>query len=106
MLKPNISDFYPFLSVFDLQGRRRGAAVSFQRFFKFFDVIIDARLHHRSSGERNYGDFLDALLDLYGESKMTRQEIQSLLMVIFLTFNLYQSRNFFSEACHFEYHDS
>jgi cytochrome P450 len=94
ILKPNISDFFPFLRFLDLQGRRRTSAGYNRRYYKFFDVIIDASLQHRSNGEKQYGDFLDSLLDLYANSKITRREIQILLMVIFLS--SYYQVNFFN----------
>ncbi|XP_078148602.1 cytochrome P450 76M5-like [Carex rostrata] len=81
--KPNVSDFFPFLRFLDLQHRRRNAAGYYRRYCKFFNVIIDSRLHYRSSNGKNYGDLLDSLLDLFAESKITRREIIALLMEVF-----------------------
>ncbi|XP_078181399.1 cytochrome P450 76M5-like [Carex rostrata] len=101
-LKPNVSDSFPFLRFLDLQGRRQNAAHYNRRYYKFFNVIIDARLQYRSSNGKNYGDFLDSLLDLFEESKITRQEIQVLLTVIYLiSFNTgYINFRYILTACH------
>ncbi|KAJ4771939.1 Cytochrome P450 76C4 [Rhynchospora pubera] len=82
-LKPNASDFFPFLRLFDLQGRRRTSARYHRQYHKTFNVIVDARLQHRRNGGKNYGDFLDSLLDLLAQSKISRKEIQILFTELF-----------------------
>ncbi|XP_078166378.1 cytochrome P450 76M5-like [Carex rostrata] len=78
--KPNVSDFFPFLRFLDLQHIRHNGAGHYRRYCKFFDIIIDARLQYRTSNGKNYGDFLDSLLDMVAESSITRREIPILLM--------------------------
>ncbi|KAJ1701494.1 hypothetical protein LUZ63_001273 [Rhynchospora breviuscula] len=85
MIKPNISDFFPFIRVLDLQGRRRTLSGYLERLYGYFDQLINARLNNRSrvSGILN-GDFLDYLLDLYFKSKISRHEIHALLTDLFV----------------------
>ena len=40
VVKPNLSDLFPALSVLDLQGRRRRTAEHVRKFYDFFDPII------------------------------------------------------------------
>ncbi|KAL5728119.1 hypothetical protein ACHQM5_001241 [Ranunculus cassubicifolius] len=49
--KPNISDFYPSLERFDLQGIQKTIKVSSDKFDKIFDTIIEQRLKLKE-GER------------------------------------------------------
>lgn len=75
--KPNISDFFPFLSALDLSRRRRAAAKNLKKFYDFFDDVIDRRL---SSGEKP-GDLLDSLLELHAKSQLERPLIRALMTV-------------------------
>lgn len=64
--KPNLSDYFPWLKRFDLQGVRRHVQVSYVRMHQIFDEIIEKRLESRSSlssSKSRHGDFLDVLLD-------------------------------------------
>ncbi|KAJ3677086.1 hypothetical protein LUZ60_002810 [Juncus effusus] len=81
-IKPNISDFFPFLRQLDLQGRRRGMTGYLERFYNFFDDVIDRRVKCVNGGGRN-NDFLDSLLKLNAESTLDRQTMKVLLSEIF-----------------------
>uniref|UniRef100_A0A5B7BIH9 Putative geraniol 8-hydroxylase-like n=1 Tax=Davidia involucrata TaxID=16924 RepID=A0A5B7BIH9_DAVIN len=68
--KPNISDFYPGLARFDLQGIQKQMRGLTQRFDRIFDSMIDQRLKMDSGEDRK--DFLQFLLKLKdeGDAKM------------------------------------
>ncbi|KAJ3677087.1 hypothetical protein LUZ60_002811 [Juncus effusus] len=83
VLKPNISDFFPFLRRLDLQGRRRCVAGYLKRFYDFFDGVIDRRLKCGNDGKGRNNDFLDSLLKLHVESKLDRQTMKIILTEIF-----------------------
>jgi hypothetical protein len=76
--KPNLSDLFPALSVFDLQGRRRRTAERVRRFFDFFDPIIARRM--KAGGEKK-ADFLDVLLQLHSVDQLSIEIIKSFLLV-------------------------
>uniref|UniRef100_A0A0E0M1V4 Cytochrome P450 n=1 Tax=Oryza punctata TaxID=4537 RepID=A0A0E0M1V4_ORYPU len=78
--KPNISDFFPFLSALDLSRRRRAAAKNLKKFYDFFDDVIDRRLN---SGEKP-GDLLDSLLELHAKSQLERPLIRALMTDLFI----------------------
>ncbi|XP_040376053.1 cytochrome P450 76M5-like [Oryza brachyantha] len=79
--KPNISDFFPFLSALDLSRRRRAAARNLKRFYDFFDDVIDRRLN---SGGEKPGDLLDSLLELHAKSQLERPLIRALMTDLFI----------------------
>ncbi|KAJ7972079.1 Cytochrome P450 family protein [Quillaja saponaria] len=84
--KPNISDYFPALKRFDLQGVRRHVQVSYFRLHEIFDEIIEKRLKSREfSNERN-GDFLDVLLDQMKEegSGFSVETIKPLILDLFI----------------------
>ncbi|KAJ0859781.1 putative cytochrome P450 [Helianthus annuus] len=68
--KPNISDFIPFLSRFDLQGMNKEMQRQLEQVERIFNYIIDRRIKLKSSkvDETYEGDgrkdFLEILLDL------------------------------------------
>jgi hypothetical protein len=76
--KPNLSDLFPALSVFDLQGRRRRTAERVRRFFDFFDPIIARRM--KAGGEKK-ADFLDVLLQLHSVDQLSIEIIKSFILV-------------------------
>ncbi|KAG6636985.1 flavonoid 3'-monooxygenase CYP75B137-like [Carya illinoinensis] len=93
--KPNISDFYPSLARFDLQGIVGKMARLARRFDRIFDVMIDQRLKiNKEDGSRSAAedilsgkeseDFLQFLLKLKdeGDSKtpLTMLHLKALLM--------------------------
>ncbi|XP_023759800.1 cytochrome P450 76T24-like [Lactuca sativa] len=67
---PNISDFFPILKPFDLQGFLRRSNVYGKKLLSIFDMIIDERIQERSSSSYDGDhssksrDLLDLLLDL------------------------------------------
>ncbi|VAI32963.1 unnamed protein product [Triticum turgidum subsp. durum] len=75
--KPNISDFFPFLSSLDLSRRRRAVAANLSRFYQFFDAVIDRRLNNAEKP----GDLLESLLELPAKSQLERPVIRALLTV-------------------------
>lgn len=82
--KPNVSDYFPMLKRFDLQGVRRHVQVSYLRLHQIFDEIIAKRLEVRASDESTrHGDFLDVLLDRCQEdgSDFTVENIKPLILV-------------------------
>ena len=86
--KPNISDFYPGLARFDLQGIRKKMDGLARRFDRIFDVMIDQRLKiDKEGGSSGSGskDFLQYLLKLKDEgdsnTPLTMIHLKALLMV-------------------------
>ena len=88
--KPNISDFFPGLARFDLQGIKKQMDGLAKRFDRIFDVMINQRLKIDKEGgnkdkDKDSIDFLQFLLKLKdeGDSKipMTMIHIKALLMV-------------------------
>ncbi|VAI32961.1 unnamed protein product [Triticum turgidum subsp. durum] len=69
--KPNISDFFPFLSSLDLSRRRRAVAANLSRFYQFFDAVIDRRLNNAEKP----GDLLESLLELPAKSQLERPDL-------------------------------
>lgn len=94
--KPNLSDYFPALKRFDLQGLRRHIRVSYARMHLIFDRIIAKRLQSRASAHRNsaapagHGDFLDVLLDHCAhqdqaddsDAAITLETIKPLILVV------------------------
>ena len=96
-VKPNISDFYPGLARFDLQGIKRQMDGLARRFDRIFDAIIDQRLKIDDEGgskDKASKDFLEFLLKLKdeGDSKtpLNMTKVKALLMVlsIFYSFTI------------------
>lgn len=80
--KPNLSDYFPVLKRFDLQGVRKRARLHYDRMHQIFDNMIDKRMKARAldSTTRN-GDFLDVLLDQWEENRsiLNRDTIKPLI---------------------------
>ncbi|XP_047271409.1 flavonoid 3'-monooxygenase CYP75B137 isoform X1 [Capsicum annuum] len=87
---PNLSDFYPGLAWFDLQGVTKKMKVLTKRFDKIFESIIDQRQNSDRIGGMGTGvgqeskDFLQVLLKLKDEADtkmpLTMSEIKAVLM--------------------------
>jgi len=106
--KPNLSDFFPWLARFDLQGVEKEMQVLASRFDGIFERMIGERVKvdEEENGKRKERkDFLQFLLDLKdsesGDSKtpLTLTHIKALFMVPFLNkqtllFQFYQLLNF------------
>ncbi|CAK9311061.1 unnamed protein product [Citrullus colocynthis] len=85
--KPNISDFFPSLARFDLQGIEKKMREIAPRFDNIFDKMIDERLKiggGDDDGSVKKNDFLQFLLEVNdeGESKtpLTMTHLKALLM--------------------------
>lgn len=84
--KPNVSDFFPGLARFDLQGVEKQMKTLVARFDKIFEKMIGQRVEMEGEGKENKRtDFLQFLLNLKdeGDSKtpFTRTHVKALLMV-------------------------
>lgn len=85
LMVPNISDFFPALNRFDLQGlakRMRGLA---QRLDRLFDRVINQRLGMGKGSEGKGEDFLEVLLKIKDENdektNLNMNDVKALLMV-------------------------
>ncbi|KAK3041051.1 hypothetical protein RJ639_026848 [Escallonia herrerae] len=82
--KPNISDFFPALEVFDLQGIKKQMREVSMRFDRMFDTIIDQRLKADADGGKESKDFLHVLLQLKDEpnakTPLTMNHLKALLL--------------------------
>lgn len=77
---PNVSDFYPALARFDLQGIQKKMKVLVKRFDGIFERIIGERLGKESSGEE-CKDFLQVMLRLRDtNANFTMTHLKALLM--------------------------
>lgn len=85
---PNLSDFFPMLKVFDLQGIRRRSVVSVKKVLSIFRRFVGERLKLREgTGSIGNDDVLDALLNISlddGKIEMDKDEIEHLLLNIFV----------------------
>ncbi|CAL5013972.1 unnamed protein product [Urochloa decumbens] len=87
---PNVSDFFPALARFDLQGIRRKSDVLKDRFDQMFARIIEQRVvkaadEHAAAGEAPAPDFLEYMLKLEkeggdGKAAFTMTNVKALLM--------------------------
>ncbi|KAK6158032.1 hypothetical protein DH2020_005346 [Rehmannia glutinosa] len=87
MMKPNISDFFPVLARFDIQGVAIEATTLLQRFEEIIGGTIDERMKNTSEKlTKNEGrmDFLQILVDLMQEedNKSSLGKIQIKAMLI------------------------
>ncbi|GMI64032.1 cytochrome P450, family 706, subfamily A, polypeptide 6 [Hibiscus trionum] len=91
LAKPNISDIFPSIAQFDMQGIERGMKKILQSFNELFDSVIELRMNAATEKEKVDGmsepkaDFLQFLLDLHkegedGASSLTMNEIKGILM--------------------------
>ena len=82
--KPNVSDFFPGLARFDLQGVEKQMHALVPRLDGIFEKMIGERVKGEGKGRKS-NDFLQFLLDLKeeGDSKtpLTMVQLKSLLMV-------------------------
>ena len=84
---PNVSDFFPALARFDLQGIRKKSDVLKERFNQMFARIIEQRVSaERGGGEPPAPDFLEYMLKLEkeggdGKASFTMTNVKALLMV-------------------------
>ncbi|KAK6262962.1 hypothetical protein QUC31_008778 [Theobroma cacao] len=87
--KPNVSDIFPVLAWFDIQGIEREMKKISQSFDQLFDSMIEARMSVATKMEKDDGkteqkDFLQLLLELKekddGSSSITMNQLKALLM--------------------------
>lgn len=82
---PNLSDFFPALKRFDVQGVQRKMKVLAKRFDGIFEGIIEQRLKMNEEDKESGKDFLQVLLQLKddGDAKtpFTMTHLKALLMV-------------------------
>ncbi|KAA8520545.1 hypothetical protein F0562_014801 [Nyssa sinensis] len=85
--KPNLADYFPFLKLIDLQGKRRKQKILFGKLVSMFDKIVNQRLQSRASSETSTplminNDVLEALLNICNGSdiKMNFKDIKHLFL--------------------------
>nr|WRW51043.1 geraniol 8-hydroxylase [Uncaria rhynchophylla] len=94
--KPNVSDFFPRLAKWDLQGAKKQMKVVTSKIEQIFDKIIDQRTQidgqkgiRRGNGSTGSKDFLQVLLQLKdtGDAKtpLTMNHVKALLLACFTT---------------------
>lgn len=83
---PNLSDLFPFLERFDLQGLKKGMKTLARRFDSLFDSIIEERLGEDGAGVHHEGkDFLEIMLGLRkAGTEFTLENIKAVLMDMFI----------------------
>ncbi|PPD81909.1 hypothetical protein GOBAR_DD21175 [Gossypium barbadense] len=81
--KPNISDIFPSIAWFDIQGIERGMKKIRQSFNEFLDSVIEERMK-KETGEQK-SDVLQMLLDLHknqdSPSSLTMNQIKGILVI-------------------------
>ncbi|KAH9777427.1 cytochrome P450 family 706 subfamily A polypeptide 4 [Citrus sinensis] len=81
---PNVSDFFPGLARFDLQGLVKKSRALKNKFDKMFDLMIDQRLKMDRECGKESKDFLQFLLQLKDEADsktpLTMIHVKALLM--------------------------
>ncbi|KAL1109533.1 hypothetical protein V6Z11_D03G183500 [Gossypium hirsutum] len=82
--KPNISDIFPSIAWFDIQGIERGMKKIRQSFNEFLDSVIEERMK-KETGEQK-SDVLQMLLDLHknqdSPSSLTMNQIKGILVKV------------------------
>lgn len=90
--KPNVSDFFPVLARFDIQGIERKMKKATQRIEKIYDFVMDewiekggARVESEAKNDQRK-DFMHFLLGFKEQDSgrsISREQIKALLMVTF-----------------------
>jgi cytochrome P450 len=83
---PNLSDFFPVLAPFDLQGIRKKMERIRVRFDHIFEKIIQQRLKAQQDGSEMATDFLESMLKMEreggdGKATFTMSDLKTLLLV-------------------------
>ncbi|KAL5541021.1 hypothetical protein UlMin_042594 [Ulmus minor] len=82
---PNLSDYFPLLKMIDPQGVRKRMGINFKRLIDVFDGLIDQRLRIRESRDSSMNnDMLDTLLNIAEGGELNRNQINQLLVVLFV----------------------
>lgn len=85
--KPNLSDFFPLLRKFDLQGARRRMAIHFGKLLELFGRLYDERLQLRKGkGFVTTNDVLDTLIDITEDKteELNKRQTIHMLKVLFV----------------------
>ncbi|CAO2834962.1 unnamed protein product [Amaranthus hypochondriacus] len=80
--KPNISDFYPFIKQFDLQGVWKRCNESFNKILGIFEEFIDTRLKDEFKDLK--ADVLSTLLKLVEDEELSLDEVKHFLFDLFV----------------------
>ncbi|KAL9228968.1 hypothetical protein vseg_004492 [Gypsophila vaccaria] len=80
--KPNISDFFPIIRKFDVQGVRKRIKGHFLKMLGNFEKIIDERLSDMKSSGKN--DVLETLLELVKGNELSLDEVKHMLLDLFV----------------------
>ncbi|KAM0037181.1 putative cytochrome P450 [Helianthus debilis subsp. tardiflorus] len=84
--QPNLSDFFPSLAWFDLQGVERNMKKQLEKFEQIFESIIEDRIKPNSKmsddgiGDEGKKDFLQILLDLKDQQHLNNTQVKALLL--------------------------
>ncbi|KAK2989038.1 hypothetical protein RJ640_018827 [Escallonia rubra] len=81
---PNLSDFYPVLGKFDLQGLQKKSEVLMERVCAMWEPIVEERKGRLSGDSSCQQDFLDTLLT----NSFSNDQINHLLLVCSLSLSL------------------
>lgn len=85
--KPNLSDYFPLLRKFDMQGARRRMAIHFGKLLELFDRLYDERLQSRKGkGFFTTNDVLDTLIDITEDKteELNKRQTIHMLKVLFV----------------------
>lgn len=84
---PNISDIFPVLAPFDIQGKARRMKENLMWFDQIFEFVINQRNQLGIQEEKNK-DFLQVMLQLIEQTdqktRLTKEQLKALFLVIFL----------------------
>ncbi|XP_022030307.1 flavonoid 3',5'-hydroxylase 1 [Helianthus annuus] len=84
--QPNLSDFFPSLARFDLQGVERNMKKQLEKLEQIFASIIEDRIKSNSKmsddgiGDEGKKDFLQILLDLKDQQDLNNTQVKALLL--------------------------
>lgn len=78
---PNLTYLFPFLRPLDLHGAWRFGEKLFDRYYAFFDDIINRRINGVMTNDEKSRDFLDSLLELHADNKIDLKVIRALFTV-------------------------
>nr|AJD87472.1 cytochrome P450 CYP76AD16 [Cleretum bellidiforme] len=79
--KPNVSDYFPILKRFDLQGAVRRVSRYVDKLMAVFEDIIDERLKNSTEAK---DDVLNLLINLVKENELSLHNVKHMLFDLFL----------------------
>nr|QSW03542.1 geranyl hydroquinone hydroxylase [Echium plantagineum] len=85
-VKPNLADFFPILSMFDLQGIKQRASVHFGKGLKIMEGLVNERLEHRELHGATHNDILDIFLNYCDEhpDEIDRHRVKHTILDLFI----------------------